>query len=513
MSAEPFEVESFAGLNLVKDQLEVGATGATDCLNVDFDSYGRMHTRAGIVKVNTTAPSSTSYLAVQGIVDGTTTITPRLLLVTRDSSQDMDIDVMSQNGTMTDPVGSTLADSGTWDVGSIVSIGKAASASNAIPYVFITRWEDGTGHTLAYLNTSTALSYTRSTVSAKPWLACAWSTESRLVIGGFYAAADGIGGSNGSSSTVWFSDPGDPATFGANNFVSLTPGDGEVITAICEWQEYLYVFKQRSVYLFQGVSTDSDGSPVFNFRRITLPDQVVPRNGTYRPAAVAGAEGVYVAGRSGIWLLGIGLPVCISDPIRPIFVSDGIVSSSLASADTRPALSYVNNRLYVRYTTSAGAERALVWDPRIQQWTVYAITSATGKTLVQFPPDVSASTVEYCISLNDVLALTRAATDDQGSGIDWTWTSGRYSPVPGSQVVTLESTLTGTSTGAVTLSTTTEAYSGMSGSATLGATLSEQTCSPDNEGKLWSHTISGTGPASINRLTHYITAVRPRGMY
>lgn len=507
----PYTVEAFGGLSLGVDALEVGPTQATNLLNVELDAIGRIRTRPGTVKANTSTPSSTSYLALAAFSDGTTTVTPRLLAVTRDSSQDLVTHVLRTDGTLSDPVGSALADSGNWDVGSIVPLG-----TDVIPYVFITRWEATTGHTLVYLNATTALSYARSTIATKPWLVAAWQFNFRLVLAGFSAAADGPGGVNGSTSTVWFSEPGDPLTFGANNYVKLNPGDGEVITALADFNDQIYVFKQRSIYVFYGTSVDADGQPIFNFRRITLTDPVIPRNGTYRPAAVGSPEGVYFSARGGIYLTAGDAPVCVSDAVRPIFQPDdtGLIPANMVSTDSQPALSYVDRRLYVRYSTSDG-EMMLVYDSRIQQWTIFSIPSQTGKTMAAFPANSAGNTAQYTIAGADIWALSRAATDDRGTPITWSYTSGKYALSDPSRVaITLESSVVGC--GTVSLRNTTDVYGadGAATSMTLGVSpaTAEGWHQVDNEGTSFQHTLSGTGPAQVNRLAHHIQFVKPDGI-
>lgn len=53
--------------------------------------------------------------------------------------------------------------------------------------------------------------------------------------------------------------------FGANNYVDLTPGDGEPIMGMIAWRGYLFVFKQSKFFRFSSTTTDSTGNPVFNY--------------------------------------------------------------------------------------------------------------------------------------------------------------------------------------------------------------------------------------------------------
>jgi hypothetical protein len=59
----PYTVERFGALNLVDDPLEVGATGATEVVNVDFDRQGRVRTRDGYLNVVVLTGTSADGLA------------------------------------------------------------------------------------------------------------------------------------------------------------------------------------------------------------------------------------------------------------------------------------------------------------------------------------------------------------------------------------------------------------------------------------------------------------------
>jgi hypothetical protein len=77
-------------------------------------------------------------------------------------------------------------------------------------------------------------------------------------------------GSSSMSSLVRFSDAGVPETFGANNYVDLTPGDGEHVNRLVAWGGDLYAFKDTKSFVFYGNSVDSSGNPVFNYRTVAV---------------------------------------------------------------------------------------------------------------------------------------------------------------------------------------------------------------------------------------------------
>src|SRR5262249_12658681 len=106
------------------------------------------------------------------------------------------------------------------------------------------------------------------------WDGSAWTNPAIGYPGQFLAVTPGdnrvvlADGLRGNQSRVRFSDPGAPETFGANNYVDLTPNDGEAIAGVATWQNYVVVAKQTKFFVFYGTSSDSTGQPVFNYRTV-----------------------------------------------------------------------------------------------------------------------------------------------------------------------------------------------------------------------------------------------------
>jgi hypothetical protein len=121
-------------------------------------------------------------------------------------------------------------------------------------------------------------------------------SDNRLVAA--YTSAD-------PASRVKFSDPGDAETWGANNYVDLTPNDGEVITGMVAWRDQLFVFKQNQFFVFYGNSTDGSGNPVFNYR--TVDTGVGAVNGRFS-TCVAAPDGVYFMSARGVYRTTGGSP-------------------------------------------------------------------------------------------------------------------------------------------------------------------------------------------------------------
>jgi hypothetical protein len=103
---------------------------------------------------------------------------------------------------------------------------------------------------------------------------------------------------------------------------------------------------------------------------------------------------------------------------------------------------------------------------------------------------------------------------DQGSAFSWSWTSAPYDlGYPGQVKITRESRLWGV--GTVTMKVANDYGSFDTGSAlTLGTnpTVADAWQQIDREGTLWQHKLSGTGAASVSRLEHMISFVKPAGV-
>ncbi len=214
---------------------------------------------------------------------------------------------VSDEATMIDSSGTKLdGDSMTKRSGvtaSIASIGLPAG-----PKSYITQ---GQGVTEATADTLVPAVWTGSAGVEDVRFLAAW--ENRMVGAHYFST----GGDNNPSS-IRFSDPADPNTWPANNFEQLGPGDGDSISGLVAWREYLYAFKQHKIYVFYGVSTDELGNPRFEFEPI---DTGVGCAG--HGACVAGRAGVYFLGEDGVYVIaGLNTPVRISDDIGPLFTSE-----------------------------------------------------------------------------------------------------------------------------------------------------------------------------------------------
>lgn len=222
--------------------------------------------------------------------------------------------------------------------------------------------------------------------------------DNRLVMDG---TAGGPGGATSSSSHLWFSDPGAPETWNSNNYVQLTPGDGEYILGIESWGNQLFVFKETKMFVFYGNSTDAAGNPVFNYRTVSLEGAAAFYDGM--PAGV-GPEGVYYVGRNGLYWTTGDRPMRVSNVLTP-------VDSTVAG------VSYVSNRLFWLCT---GLTHTYVFDTRVGEWTKWAL-GQNSPGVLEYPGTLG---LFGGTAGNYIYKLTTASTTDNGTNISSHWTSG-----------------------------------------------------------------------------------------
>lgn len=504
MPTTPFVVDRFGGVDLLNDPQEVGASTAVDALNVLFDRRGRLRARDGYIdKTSALTPTADRYF----------------LLVPVGSEQYC---AVGPNGTTVnyDEVSTltpTITNRGTVATGALPQswVAVGGIAGGLVKTILFTATGDGNPVRQWDIGTST------SDAAGKGAYVAALPLENRLAQARFAAAADTPSGANGSTSTVFFSDAGVPNTYTASSWVQLQPGDGEDIMAMGSWQNYLFVFKRTTMFVFYGTSTDADGLPIFNYRRISLPEPL-----TYSDVQpVAGPDGLYFLTAGGIYRTTGDVPANVSGLVRPVF--DRSAPSSLAmgprevvgSRTIAPTLSWIGRRLLFNYYTAAGAQRQLVWDQPLDAWTVWnlptrsnfaqaAQSTADDERLDAMAFGGEESTVAHVYEYGPV-----ASTDD-GATISWSYTSGAYDLSANNRVsITLESALWGS--GTATLQVANDVGSFDTGSAlTLGTApaLAQTWQQIDREGTFWQHKLSGTGAMVVNRLTHYVRFVKPAGV-
>ena len=346
MTYTPYPLVDFGGgLNLQAKADAVGPGESIDLLNVTFTDRGAVEQRAGYADLNATAltnapESLEAFYKTSGTKQILAGCGTRLEAVATDGTT-----VASATGLTT----------GIWD------FARFGTPNSEVAYA-------GNGQNLLRKWDGTAWSSIAN--SPKAGALAVTPTSNRLVTTRFLTTTGGPSAGTSSPSHVYFSDAGDPETFGANNYVQLTPGDGEQIQAAMRWREYLFVFKESKFFVFAGEGTDSSGNPVFDYRPVdTGVGMVGPR------AYCVTEQGIYFANRRGVFLTTGAEPVKVSDPVEPIFLGGSDVyftGGELAPAQAANlAMGSFEDRVFISYATSSANDRTLVYDYEKGWWSLW----------------------------------------------------------------------------------------------------------------------------------------------
>lgn len=234
----------------------------------------------------------------------------------------------------------------------------AKLGTDAAGYVFVSpgngndaalmRWNGTAFSNSGYTGTSPV----GACVAVTPW-------DNRLVNGG--------GADSPWSDKVIFSDEGDPLTFTADNFVLLHPGNSERIVEIVTWENFVIAFKQTEFFVFYGVSTDSSGGPVFEYRTVSG-EGCSSSDGQKRHVA-AGRDAVYFVNERGVFATRGGDPSLISEALNPLFLG-GASMNPYADIERRApdGLWYAHGLLYLAFE---GTNTLYVYDERERWWSTY----------------------------------------------------------------------------------------------------------------------------------------------
>jgi hypothetical protein len=482
LTLTPFTLERFGALNLSDDPFEVGSAGARDMSNVRLDQAGRLKTRGGFDTLNSTAltglvafvPAYHSptgqrrYLAASTTSGGTF----RVYAIGLATHTDYTAVSVFGSGTFGTFTGGVLGYTGGWllsrsdDVLFTVAL-NAGGTSITAP----TGWA----------STPRARYLTMSGV------------EGRTI-----AAYSQIGGAP-LPYRVHFSAVDSPVVWGLTDYVDIWAGDDQQIRAAVTYRDQVFVFKDRRFAVFYGESVDADGGVIFNYRPVD-----VGIGCAYDYGAAVGPDGVYFIATDGIYRTAGDAPTLISGALQPLF--DGATDSDWTGPTsivtpklfaTQDRLYFVNDSKVFSYRYQTGEWTFDVYSPGVQ---FMALTSTIKPRGFYFLD----GTGKAC-EAGDTFA------DDDGSPIAWSYKSGRYALAENREAaVTQESSVVGS--GTVAMSVTTDLYGTLAGpGATLGTApaVAEGWPMTDQEGTWFQYTLSGTGLASVSRLTHYVRSIRP----
>lgn len=493
MPNTPVVIEQFGGLNLVEDPEEVGFSGALDMLDVDLNERGRVRTRDGYD--NFTASAAASRLIATSAFY-TTSGGKQILTASSDG-----LFLRAYNTAGATVASQALGGTGVADADFVRYGGPSAEVA------YSTSWAD------------TARTVIQNVYS---WNGAAWASATGVRIGGaggypfsldVQASDNRLVGlfSASNYSRVGFSGAGTPETWGANDYVDLTPGDGERGITIVSWRELVFVFKETKFFVFTGNSTGADGNPVFNYRPVSAGVGPVSKMG-----AVSTPNGVYFLSRRGIYRTTGGDPVLVSRAIDPIFLGDapsefsgGVLNHAAIQSC---AMAWCNGRLYVAYPSGSATvnDRVLVFDPELNYWLLWSVPAGS---LASFRTgDEEELVFAYASGSNHIGRLSGSYTTDDGTAITGSFQSGWYSlGAPGADAYTRYTRLWGSGAPTVSVFTDFVSSDSLAAAVTLGTdpVVDEGYHAVSYKGRLFSHKLSSASLFNVNRIQHDVAWVRP----
>lgn len=486
---QPYTVEGFGGLDLAHDPEEVGASGAIDLLNADVDQRGRVRSRGGLVAIGT---GTASYQRVIGL-------TGTKLVVARNTGSGLVFQTVTVSSGSFGTASTAYGSSSTAVTSYVVSIDAANICARSGSTNETLRVDDGT---------------TVSASTSAPRYVALTPIEERFALAHFTSDAGTPSGSNGSVSTVWFSDPR-IGTFDSTNWVTLNEGDGDEITGMVIWRELLFVIKRSALYIFYSTSIDSTGGAIFNFRRVDLPVRARATTNRGGENIVAGGDGVYLLLGDGLYRTTGGPPVRVSDAVTPLF--DGTGASSMRFPDSGDwSIGYAANRVYLSYQAPSTAYRTLVYDTQLGVWLLWDLTvgaSALPANVIEWRDD-DGLPVSYVAAGAKVYSLSRSATDDAGTAISWSWQSGWYTMGQPQEKFIAHSWLVGSGSPTLDIFTDYGTSDPLSrgASVTLGNAPVEARGlhTPAYQGRFFSHKFSGSSASTISQFGTNIIGMRDR---
>jgi hypothetical protein len=361
VSYQPIPVKAFGGLNLSADPAEVSVSEFVTGYNFDTKDPGRIRSRDGY----------TGYQAW-------TTITFMRRFGQYMFASSPDVNASYRVDTATGTATSLASGASTDNSYDFASDGVSGYVYSINPARTLRRVLPGSG-TLGSPLASTPSGTLLATTPLSDRLVAAGQTDPHKLS---------------------FSAAGDGTTWGATDYLDLTPGDGGAIRAMCVFSNDLYVFKNDKFFVFTGESTDSVGGAVFNYRTVD-----VGKGAVNTAAAVGSPLGVFFVAKDGVYVTDGGAPQKISSAIDPLF------NTAMATDFDYNALSvgqiymaYHQGRLYINFGATATHEiggtttRTLVYDPETRAWHYWKFAEDVYAMLGDVPQVGSATLTQLVIA-------------------------------------------------------------------------------------------------------------------
>jgi hypothetical protein len=408
----PFTISRFPGYRLDQDPTELGFDGALDILNVDYTNPGMPELRPGTYRFLHTPGNTDLYGRI--VVPPELGNGAELVFAARGSSTGCVWDALEVS---TGEIIDTSTPSGTLATVAVAAALDIAAYGTPDESTFFATTSTLAHSVMEQFDTDTLQWSTPVYTGTQPEGSCVGVTpwDNRLVNGG--------GANDDFQSTLYFSDEGDPLTFPADNFLQLTPGDGENIRRIVVWSNRMFVFKQSKFFVFWGTTVGSSGTPEFQY-------DTIYGEGVHLGNCVATLrDGVYFANRNGIFRTTGGAPQRVSDPVQPLWDYNG---SSVAVPPWNPYvdmddMSYGESNTKVVSLTASGdgdklmlggnGARALIYHPHEDWWSIWELPEMSGASQFYGAAGFGSNFIYSCtFSLRELMVIQGHAEDNVWTG-------------------------------------------------------------------------------------------------
>jgi hypothetical protein len=298
-------VDNFDGLRLGVPPALVGADGALDLLDVDWDARGVLRSRPGVRQFTTKAPPQ-EYDRIFGHGVDFLPLGEDFAILARRGETLVWLNAAGEEGVGSIPVSTGRLSFA--QIGQNVLTPQTYIANQNEP---VRKFYEG-----AFSSPAAKVDGVGGKTMPKGHFVVDWQDGANRLVVANTTLEGAPGGAAGSPSHVFFSEPGDPESFESTAYVALNPGDGEQIVGMCTYGRNVFVFKETYCFVFYGISADEEGRPIFNFSTIELGTRVLGFFGSDSQPITVGRDGVYFLAQDGIWVTTGGAPVRVTDALK-----------------------------------------------------------------------------------------------------------------------------------------------------------------------------------------------------
>lgn len=508
MPLEPaISIDRHDGLRLGIPPALIGADGAIDLLDVDWDARGVLGSRMGVKKLTVKDPASV-YNTIFGAGVAFEPLGESFAMLARRGELLVEINGALEESGETLKVSTGRLNFTQMGIGTLTPITYIANQNEPV------KKYDGA----SFSEPKAVVDGVAGKAMPKGHFVANWQDGANRLVVANTTLEGGPAGAAGSPAHVFFSEPGQPENFESTAYVQLNPGDGEQIVGMCAWGRNIFVFKETYCFVFYGISSDEEGKPVFNFSTVDLGTRAIAQAGVGSPNVVPGREGVYFLAEDGVWVTTGGAPILVTDALslsahrrEPRAELGGMAFPSWSHAR---GVAYLDGCVYVGIGEEGG-------EGEITQKRMFKIDLATGRVtywkteLLCFTTWAStfAGTPRLFFSgagaHKGIYYFTPETNEDPVAGIEPWYLSGAYDIGSPDEKTLTQMRLWGTGTVKVAVG---EDYKAPGATKTFklgaGSAIAQSEQQRGRGATLHQHKLSGNAPWSVQRLTRYMRETR-----